>query len=42
MISHITNVLETQILSIKLKEYENVFLIKNVNKLSLHEEHEKE
>jgi len=40
MMNHITNALEMQIIFIKLKEYEDVFLIKNVNKLSLHEDHD--
>ncbi len=39
VINHITNVLETQTLFIELKEYENVFLIKSANKLSLHKDH---
>jgi len=38
--SCITNAFETQILLIELKEYKNVFLIKNVNRLLLHEEHD--
>ncbi len=38
--SHITNVLEAQTLFIELKEYENVFLIKSADKLSLHENHD--
>ena len=37
--SCITNALETQTLFIKLKEYEDVFLIKSVDKLLLHENH---
>jgi len=37
--SHITNALETQTLLVELKEYEDVFSIKNANKLSLHEDH---
>jgi len=40
MINHIINAFETQILLIELKEYKNVFLIKNVNRLFLHEEHD--
>jgi len=40
MTSHITNALEMQILLIELKEYKDVFLIKNVDRLSLHEEHD--
>jgi hypothetical protein len=40
MTSCITNSFETQILLIELKEYENVFSIKNVNRLSLHEKHD--
>jgi len=40
MMSCITNALETQILFIELKEYEDVFSIKNINRLSLHEEHD--
>jgi len=38
--SHIINALETQILLVELKEYENVFSTKNANKLSLHEDHD--
>jgi len=38
--SHITNALKTQILLIKLKEYEDVFLMKSVDKLLLHENHD--
>jgi len=38
--SRITNALETQTLFIKLKEYENVFLIENADKLLLHEDHD--
>ncbi len=37
--SCITNAFETQTLFIELKEYEDVFLIKSVNKLLLHEDH---
>jgi len=40
IMNHITNVLEMQILFIKLKEYKHVFLIESVDKLSLHEEHD--
>jgi len=40
VMSHITNVLEAQTLFIELKEYENVFLIKSADKLSLHENHD--
>ncbi len=40
VISHITNALETQTLLVELKEYENVFLIKSADKLSLHEDHD--
>jgi hypothetical protein len=36
----ITNALEMQILFIKLKKYKDVFLTENVNRLSLHEEHD--
>jgi len=39
MINCITNAFETQTLLIKLKEYKDVFLIKSVDKLSLHEDH---
>ncbi len=35
--NHIINVFKTQTLLIELKEYKDVFLIKNVNKLLLHE-----
>jgi len=38
--NHITNAFETQILLIEFKKYENVFLIKSANKLSLHENHD--
>jgi len=38
--SCITNAFEMQILLIKLKEYENVFLIKSIDKLLLHEDHD--
>ncbi len=38
--SCITNALETQTLLIELKEYKDVFLIKSVNKLLLHENHD--
>jgi len=40
MTSHITNAFEMQILFIELKEYEDVFSTKSVNRLSLHEEHD--
>jgi len=40
MMSCITNALETQTLLIELKEYKDVFLIKSVNKLLLHEDHD--
>ncbi len=39
-ISCITNVLKMQTLLVELKEYENVFLIKNTDKLSLHKDHD--
>jgi len=38
--SCIINTLETQILLIELKEYENVFLTENVDRLLLHKEHD--
>ncbi len=38
--SCITNALKTQTLFVKLKKYEDVFLIKNADKLSLHEDHD--
>jgi len=37
--SCIKNTFKMQILLIELKEYEDVFLIKNLNRLSLHEKH---
>ena len=40
VMNHITNALKTQTLLIKLKEYEDVFLIKSINKLFLHEDHD--
>jgi len=40
LMNYITNALEIQLLLIKLKEYEDVFLTKNVDKLSLHENHD--
>jgi len=40
MMSCITNVLETQILLVELKEYKDVFLIESADKLSLHENHD--
>ncbi len=39
-ISCITNVLKMQTLLVELKEYENVFLMKNTDKLSLHKDHD--
>ena len=39
MTSCITNALKAQTLLIELKEYEDVFLIKSADKLSLHEDH---
>ncbi len=38
--SCITNVSETQTLLVELKEYEDVFLTKSADKLSLHEDHD--
>jgi len=40
VMSRITNTLETQTLLIKLKKYEDVFLIESVDKLLLHEDHD--
>jgi len=40
IMSCITNVLETQILLVELKEYKDVFLIESADKLSLHENHD--
>jgi len=40
MMSCITNAFETQILLVELKEYEDVFLIENVDKLLLHEDYD--
>ncbi len=40
MTSCITNAFKTQTLLIELKEYKNVFLIKSVDKLLLHEDHD--
>jgi len=40
VMSCITNALETQILFIELKEYKDVFLIKSINKLLLHENYD--
>jgi len=40
MMNHITNALETQILLVKLKEYEDVFLTESADKLSLHKDHD--
>jgi len=36
----ITNAFKTQTLLIELKEYEDVFLTENADKLSLHEDHD--
>ena len=38
--SCITNAFKTQILLIELKEYEDVFLMKSIDKLLLHENHD--
>ena len=38
--SCITNAFETQTLLVELKEYKNVFSIKSVDKLLLHEDHD--
>ncbi len=38
--NRITNALKTQTLLVELKEYEDVFLIKSINKLLLHEDHD--
>ncbi len=40
VMNHIINVFKTQTLLIELKEYKDVFLIKNVDKLLLHENHD--
>ncbi len=40
VMSYITNALETQTLLVELKEYKDVFSIKNVNKLLLYEDHD--
>jgi len=40
MMSCIINAFKTQILLAELKEYKDVFLIKNVNRLFLHEKHD--
>ncbi len=40
VMSHITNALEAQTLFIELKEYEDVFLTENADKLSLHKDHD--
>ncbi len=40
VMSCITNAFKTQILLVELKEYEDIFLIKSANKLSLHEDHD--
>jgi hypothetical protein len=39
MMSYITNAFKTQILLVELKEYKNIFLIKSVDRLFLHEKH---
>ena len=39
VMSYIINALKTQTLLIELKEYEDVFSIKSINKLFLHEDH---
>ncbi len=39
VMSHITNALKTQTLLVELKEYKDVFSIKSVDKLLLHEDH---
>jgi len=39
VMSCITNAFKAQTLLIKLKKYEDVFLIKSADKLSLHEDH---
>jgi hypothetical protein len=38
--NYITNAFEMQILFIELKEYEDVFLIQSVDRLSLYKEHD--
>jgi len=38
--NHFTNAFEMQILSVELKEYKDVFSVKSINKLSLHEKHD--
>ena len=40
MMSCITNALKAQTLLVELKEYKDVFLIENADKLSLHEDHD--
>ncbi len=40
VMNHIINVFKTQTLLIELKEYKDVFLIKNVDKLLLHENYD--
>jgi hypothetical protein len=40
VMSCITNAFKTQILSVELKKYKNVFSIENVDRLSLHEKHD--
>ncbi len=38
--SCITNMLKTQTLFVELKKYKDIFLTKNADKLSLHEDHD--
>jgi len=40
VMNRITNALKTKTLLVELKEYEDVFLIKSINKLLLHEDHD--
>jgi len=40
VMSYIINALKTQTLLIELKEYEDVFSIKSINKLFLHKDHD--
>jgi len=40
MMNHIINTFEIQIIFIKLKEYKDIFLIENINRLLVHEEHD--
>ena len=40
MMSCITNMLKTQTLFVELKKYKDIFLTKNADKLSLHEDHD--